>query len=102
MSINGTKISEMTELENIQGGEYIPIVDSEGYNKKVKTDVFAKEKELDSLDIKISSTKKNISFGKNLFNKETVTKGYFLTPIGNIVQYDSFYISAYIPIRMQY
>lgn len=42
MSTEGIKISEMPELENIQGGEYIPIVDTEGYNKKVKTDVFVK------------------------------------------------------------
>lgn len=53
MSTEGIKISEMTELENIQGGEYIPIVDSEGYNKKIKTGVFAKETKVTELERKI-------------------------------------------------
>lgn len=37
MAIKGTKISETTEKLEIEGAEFIPIVDTDGTNKKVKS-----------------------------------------------------------------
>lgn len=35
--MEGIKISELEELPSVTGDEYIPVVDSDGANKKVKT-----------------------------------------------------------------
>lgn len=46
MDIQGQKISQMSELSEVSGQEYIPVVDSGGNNKKVKTDKFAKKSDI--------------------------------------------------------
>ena len=46
METKGTKISQMSELSEVSGQEYIPVVDSGGNNKKVKTDKFAKKSDI--------------------------------------------------------
>lgn len=44
MAVTGTKISEMAEKSNIGGTEYIPIVDTDGSNKKVKANLLKGQK----------------------------------------------------------
>lgn len=44
MAVTGTKISEMTEKSSIGGTEYIPIVDTDGSNKKVKASLLKGQK----------------------------------------------------------
>lgn len=44
MEEEGLKISEMTELESLTGNEYIPVLDSEGNNKKVKASLLKGQK----------------------------------------------------------
>lgn len=44
MAVTGTKISEMAEKSSIGGTEYIPIVDTDGSNKKVKANLLKGQK----------------------------------------------------------
>lgn len=44
MAVTGTKISEMSEKSSIGGTEYIPIVDTDGSNKKVKANLLKGQK----------------------------------------------------------
>lgn len=46
MAVTGTKISQMDELSEVTGNEYIPVVDSAGNNKKVKADRFARKSDI--------------------------------------------------------
>lgn len=45
MAVTGTKISELQELQQIAGNEYIPVVDGTT-NKKVKTDKIARKSDI--------------------------------------------------------
>lgn len=49
MATEGVKISEMTELEEIKGTEYIPVVDGLE-NKKVLIDKFATKEDIGSIN----------------------------------------------------
>lgn len=42
--MEGTKISEMTEKTTVEGTEYIPIVDTDGSNKKMKSSLLKGQK----------------------------------------------------------
>lgn len=48
--IQGTKISQMDELVDVTGNEYIPVIDSSGTNKKIKTGNFANKSEIPSIE----------------------------------------------------
>ena len=55
MAITGTKISQMAELSEVTGNEYIPVVDSTG-NKKVLTSKFAKKEDIPNVSSFITTT----------------------------------------------
>lgn len=72
METKGTKISQMAELSEVTGNEYIPVVDSTGKNKKVKSDKFAKKDDLP--DITDLATQEELSQAITQATQDQLTK----------------------------
>ena len=72
MAITGTKISQMAELNEVTGNEYIPVVDSTGNNKKVKSGKFAKKDDLP--DITHLATQEELSQAITQATQDQLTK----------------------------
>ena len=70
------------------------------YYDKTATDEELKERDEKLIELEANfSNAKKASVGKNLFNKNEVTKGYFLSSGGNLSENNNFYISNFIEIQ---